>query len=108
MHGRFGTIVQIGDVLVSEDVVSEFFACDYAVCRGECCLAGDSGAPLEEDEPEALERGFSSFAPLMSEQGREAALSEGFFSVYCASHSDSFAIGTTLSISVRWALPIHR
>lgn len=81
MHGRFGTIVQIGDILVSEDVVSEFFACDYAVCKGACCIAGDSGAPLEEDEPDALERQFPKYAPLMSEQGRSAAEAEGFFSV---------------------------
>ena len=24
----FGTIIQIGDILVSEDVVAEYFACD--------------------------------------------------------------------------------
>lgn len=81
MHGRFGTIVQIGDILVSEDVVSEFFACDYAVCKGACCIVGDSGAPMEEDEPEEIERNFSRFSQLMSEQGRAAAEAEGFFSV---------------------------
>lgn len=81
MHGRFGTIIQIGDVLVSEDVVSECFACDYPVCRGACCIAGDSGAPLEESEVDELERGFPAFSPLMSEKGREAAEGEGFFSV---------------------------
>ena len=50
----FGTIVEIGDVLVSEDVICEFFACDYPVCKGACCIVGDSGAPLEEDEIPAL------------------------------------------------------
>ena len=28
MERKFGTIIQIGDILVSEDVVTEFFACD--------------------------------------------------------------------------------
>jgi hypothetical protein len=37
-NNRFGTIIQIGDVLVSEDVVLEFFACDYPVCKGCCCI----------------------------------------------------------------------
>ena len=50
----FGTIIEIGDVLVSEDVVCEFFACDYPVCKGACCIVGDSGAPLEEEEIPAL------------------------------------------------------
>ena len=44
----YGTIVEIGDILVSEDVIFEFFACDYPVCKGKCCIVGDSGAPLKE------------------------------------------------------------
>ena len=59
--GRFGTIIQIGDILVSEDVVMEYFACDYAVCRGACCIAGDSGAPLDEAELEGLERAYPAY-----------------------------------------------
>ena len=49
MNGSgFGTIIEIGNVLVSEDVACEFFACDYEACKGVCCIEGDSGAPLEE------------------------------------------------------------
>ena len=77
----FGTIIQIGDVLVSEDVVCEFFACDYPVCKGACCIVGDSGAPLEEEEIPALERDYPSFCTLMSDAGRTAAESSGFFAV---------------------------
>lgn len=77
----FGTIIQIGDVLVSEDVVCEFFACDYPVCKGACCIVGDSGAPLEEEEIPVLERDYPSFCSLMSDAGRTAAESSGFFAV---------------------------
>ena len=77
----FGTIIQIGDVLVSEDVVCEFFACDYPVCRGACCIVGDSGAPLEEDEIPALERDFHLFSPFIREEGRAAAETSGYFAV---------------------------
>ena len=59
--GRFGTIIQIGDILVSEDVVTERFACDYAACRGACCIVGDSGAPMEERETESLERDYPAY-----------------------------------------------
>ena len=34
MERKFGTIIQIGDILVSEDVVADYFACDYEACRG--------------------------------------------------------------------------
>lgn len=69
-NNKFGTIIQIGDVLVSEDVVTEHFACDYAVCKGCCCIIGDSGAPLEESELEPLEEGYPVYSKLMRPQGR--------------------------------------
>ena len=81
MERKFGTIIQIGDILVSEDVVTEYFACDYEVCRGACCIVGDSGAPMEEDEPEMIERDYPRFSALMSEGGRAAAEASGFFEI---------------------------
>ena len=81
MSGQFGTIIQIGDILVSEDVVMEYFACDYAVCRGACCIAGDSGAPLDESELEGLERDYPAYSGLMTPQGRAAVDAKGFFEV---------------------------
>ena len=77
----FGTIIEIGDVLVSEDVVCEFFACDYAACRGACCVEGESGAPLEESELEGLEEGYPSFCGLMTASGRDRVDEVGFFEV---------------------------
>ena len=59
----FGTIVQIDDCLVSEDVFTEYFACDYEACKGKCCIVGDSGAPLEEEEIELLERDYPAYSP---------------------------------------------
>lgn len=81
MKGDFGTIIQIEDILVSEDVVTEFFACDYPVCKGVCCIEGDSGAPLEERELNALERDYPSFSHLMTDKGRKAVSNKGFFEI---------------------------
>jgi len=75
----FGTIIQIGDILVSEDVVLEFFCCDYAACKGICCIEGDSGAPLQECELERLERDYPKYSPLMLESGRDSVSLNGFF-----------------------------
>ena len=77
----FGTIIQIGDVLVSEDVVLEYFACDYPVCKGCCCIIGDSGAPLEEDELEPIEQGYPAYSSLMRPEGRAAVDDKGFFEI---------------------------
>ena len=80
-NNKFGTIIQIGDILVSEDVVTEYFACDYTVCKGCCCIIGDSGAPLEESELEPLEENYPIYSKLMRPQGREQIDKEGFFSI---------------------------
>lgn len=75
----FGTIIQIGDILVSEEVVLEYFACDYPVCKGVCCIEGDSGAPLDKCEIPRLEKDYDGFKSLMSEAGRAAVAGKGFF-----------------------------
>ena len=77
----YGTIIQIGDVLVSEDVIMEYFACDYPVCKGCCCVIGDSGAPLKEEELELLERDYPVYSDLMSERGKQAVKEKGFFEI---------------------------
>ena len=49
-------MILIDDTVISSDVADEFFVCDLAKCKGACCVEGDLGAPLEEDELEILER----------------------------------------------------
>ena len=46
---------QIGDAIVASDIIEENFLCDLSVCMGECCVEGDAGAPLEEDEVKIIE-----------------------------------------------------
>jgi len=43
-------MLEVGNVLVSEDVVKEEFVCNLSSCKGACCVEGDLGAPLEEEE----------------------------------------------------------
>ncbi len=81
MDNSFGNIIQIGDILVSTDVVTEYFACDYEKCHGQCCVVGDSGAPLLEGEDEELERAYDAFSPYMTPAGRAAVDSVGFFEI---------------------------
>mgnify|MGYP003329825157 CR=1 FL=1 len=43
-------IVEIGDVLVSTEIFTEQFCCDLSQCKGECCVEGDAGAPVTQEE----------------------------------------------------------
>ena len=78
---RFGAIIQIDDCLVSEEILTEYFACDYEKCKGCCCIIGDSGAPLEECEVEAIEKNYEIFSPIMQEKGRLVVNEKGFFEI---------------------------
>ena len=73
--------VIIDDKIVSPEILTEYFACDYAVCGGACCIIGDSGAPMEEDEPGRIESNYEKFSPLMSPEGRAAVAEKGFFEI---------------------------
>lgn len=48
-------MLQIQNALVSLDLAEEFFVCDLAKCLGRCCIEGDAGAPITEDEKKKLE-----------------------------------------------------
>ena len=43
-------ILQVGNVLVSSDILTEKFCCDLSACKGICCVEGDAGAPVSLDE----------------------------------------------------------
>lgn len=49
-------MLQIGDTLASLDLAERFFCCDLDACHGECCIEGDAGAPITENEKKELER----------------------------------------------------
>jgi len=48
-------ILQIGDILISSDILTEEFCCDLEVCKGACCIEGDAGAPVTLDEVMEIE-----------------------------------------------------
>lgn len=43
-------IIQVGNVLVSPDIITEKFCCDLEQCKGVCCVEGDAGAPVSLEE----------------------------------------------------------
>jgi hypothetical protein len=49
-------MIQIDDTIISLDIFKEKFLCNLDACKGECCIEGDAGAPLEESEVEQLEK----------------------------------------------------
>jgi len=43
-------MIQIQQTLVSDELFEEQFICDLCKCKGQCCVDGESGAPLTQEE----------------------------------------------------------
>ena len=72
-------MIKIGETLISDDVLENFFLCDLEVCKGACCVEGDLGAPLEIEELKALEDNYGKIKPFLSEEGRKAIEKQGLY-----------------------------
>ena len=52
---RVFPIIQVGNVLLSSEILTERFCCDLDKCQGQCCVEGDAGAPVTLDEVAEIE-----------------------------------------------------
>lgn len=68
---------EIGDKVVSLDVIREHFVCDLEQCKGICCVEGESGAPLEEEEVDLLSKEIESIKPYLRSEGIRAIEQQG-------------------------------
>ena len=74
-------MIQIDDKLISEDLFSEEFVCNLAKCKGICCVEGDAGAPLEEDETKILDEIYPKIKPYLSPEGIQAIEEQGTYTL---------------------------
>jgi hypothetical protein len=51
-------MIEIDNNLISDLIFEKKFVCDLNACKGACCIEGDAGAPLEEEETKILEKIF--------------------------------------------------
>ncbi len=70
-------MIQIDDVIVSLDVFREKFLCNLEACKGECCIEGDAGAPVEEDEVKKLEECLPAVWELLSLEAKAVIEKQG-------------------------------
>ena len=59
-------IMDVGGVLISSEILTEYFCCDYEKCHGICCVEGDAGAPITLDEIAGIEDALDTVWPTLS------------------------------------------
>jgi hypothetical protein len=70
-------MIAIQNTIVSDDLLDKKFVCDLNACKGECCVAGESGAPLEQDELPILLEILDKVKPYMNKKGTKAIEKNG-------------------------------
>ena len=56
-------MIQLEDKIISLDIFETYFF-DLNACKGSCCVEGDSGAPLLEEEEKILSKIYEKVKPL--------------------------------------------
>ena len=70
-------MLQIKDTLISLDLIEDYFVCDLDKCLGECCIEGDAGAPLTDEEYERLCELMPEIYPLLSPAAQKVVEEQG-------------------------------
>lgn len=67
----------IQNTLVSLDVIEKEFCCDLDTCRGCCCIEGDAGAPISDEEVAEIEQIMPLLLPEMTKEARAVVEKQG-------------------------------
>jgi hypothetical protein len=72
-------MIIIDNIYVSNEVVEAQFVCDLQRCKGDCCVEGDAGAPLTEEEKVKVDALYEKVKPLMTKEGIEVVNAVGHY-----------------------------
>lgn len=70
-------MIQIGDKIVSRELFENQFICDLARCHGNCCVFGDSGAPVEKEEADNLTKNLEMLRPFLRKKALQVIDRQG-------------------------------
>ena len=70
-------ILEVGGVLISSEILTEKFCCDYEKCKGICCVEGDAGAPVTLDEIGSIEEMLDDVWPELSASAQSVIDKQG-------------------------------
>ena len=70
-------ILEVSNILVSSDIITEQFCCDLDKCHGICCVEGDAGAPVTLDEIAGIEDSLDTVCGDMSASAQAVVDKQG-------------------------------
>ena len=70
-------MISIDKTILSDELFEEKFVCDLNACKGECCISGESGAPLDLDELAIIDGIVDKVKPYLNKKGLKAIEKHG-------------------------------
>lgn len=70
-------MIEIGRTILSRDIFEKHFLCDILKCKGACCIEGDSGAPLTDEESILIEQEYTSFKEYLPRKHKKEIEKQG-------------------------------
>lgn len=70
-------MIEVGKVLISDEVIENQFVCDLQKCKGACCVEGDLGAPLLKEELADIDEVIDIVKPYLSHEAVRVLEQEG-------------------------------
>lgn len=68
---------QLGKTIVSEDLIAKDFVCNLGACKGECCVSGEAGAPVTQEEVAILKEIYPKVKAFLRPEGIAAIAAQG-------------------------------
>jgi len=68
---------QLGKTIVSEELLEKEFVCNLGACKGACCIEGEAGAPVTQDEVAILADIYPKVKPFLRPEGVAAIERQG-------------------------------
>ncbi|HSJ67436.1 MAG TPA: DUF3109 family protein [Anditalea sp.] len=70
-------MILVGNAVISDDIKEKFFVCDLEKCKGACCVEGDAGAPLDDQETSKLDEIYPDIKDYLTLEGRRVIEEQG-------------------------------
>ena len=68
---------QVGNAIVSDEILENEFVCNLSACKGQCCVDGDAGAPLDKEETAILDQIYDKVKPYLRQEGIASIENQG-------------------------------
>jgi hypothetical protein len=72
-------MIIIGNIIVEESLLQNTFCCHLQKCLGACCVEGESGAPLSEEELVLLEKNYPKLKEYLPSKNKKVLEQNGLY-----------------------------